>query len=173
MNELTTEIVIMDGINTLLLIVGIIILLIVGGISTFLYIKNKNRIRIWNEQIDINKNMLKNEILDKLEKLEEEFIDTATSYFLRLGLLESELSTEKQKNILSNYPKVISQPKLKWTDFTIINKEGILLNELIEEKVQDYVEKDSFTVKDSFNYFLLEKAEKQAQQIINEKEKNV
>ena len=173
MKELTTEIVIMDGINTLLLIVGIIILLIVGGISTFLYIKNKNRIRIWNEQIDINKNMLKNEILDKLEKLEEEFIDTATSYFLRLGLLESELSTEKQKNILSNYPKVISQPKLKWSDFTIINKEGILLNELIEEKVQDYVEKDSFTVKDSFNYFLLEKAEKQAQQIINEKEKNV
>ena len=163
MNELTTEtVVIIGGIGTLLVVASVIV-----------YLNNKNKIKRENEQIIRNNNIFKDKILDKLKQLEEEFMKIATSYYLRLGLLEHEFSSEKQKDILSNYPKVISQPKLKWSDFTIINEEGIILNELIEEKIQDYAEKDSYTVKDSFNYFLLEKAEKQAQQIINEKEKNV
>ena len=139
---------------------------LVAGAGAMYYLKNKNE----PKEININNNIVKAEISDKLKKLEEEFMQIATSYYLRLGLLKSELSTEKQKNILSEYPKVISQPNLKWNNFTIINEEGMLLNKLIEEKIQDYAEKDSYREKDAFNYLLLEKAEKRAQEIIIQRE---
>jgi len=154
--------------NKNIIIMSIVLLIV---LSVTLYLKYKNKIT--NKKIDIDNNVLKDEISKKLNKLEVDFMKIATAYYIRLKIMESEFSIDKEREILSKYPKVISQPSLNWDDFTIINEEGMILNELIEEKIQDYTEKNTYTEKDSFKYLLLEKAEKQAEEIINEKENNV
>ena len=157
-----------EFITTNSLVTGVVLTIsVIGGVYFF---TKKNIPKIDNKVVKYNK--LKDKILEKLIKLEENFIPRATSFYLRLGLLESKFSKKKQKEILLNldYPKVISEPKVEWNNFLIVNEEGNILNELLKERIKNYPDKDSYTIKASFNYMLLEKAEEKAKKIIKEKE---
>jgi len=148
-------------ITNMLTLVAIVLI----GVGGYTFIQ-KNKTKRENRVATLNNNKLKDEISDRLEELEKDFMDIATSYYLRLELLESDFSTKRQKEILSNYQKVLSEPKLKWNNFVIINKDGNILNKLIEDKIKDYTDRDRYMVKDAYNYMLLSKAEKRAKKII-------
>ena len=146
-------------------IIAIPIVVMAGAI---LYIK-QNRSK--NTEISINS---KKELINKkLTELELSFTNKAIGYYLNSLLFESTLSKKEQTELSDKYPTVLSLPRLEWGNFTIINEEGNILNELIKERIEEYDKKDKYTIEDSFRYLLLEKAKKEAEQIINEKENNV
>ena len=157
--------------STELLVAISILLLIIGSI---IYLKkNKNKKNIQDDRnrlIDLEKN-----IREKLEKLEIEFHKEAINYYLPTLLLDSNLSREEKKEFLKerNHIKVISLERIDWSDFTIIGEEGNIFEKILEEKIKNFHEKDDYFIKDAFKFMLLEKAKKETQQIINEKEKSV
>lgn len=150
-------------------IVGLIISILVIGGTVYL---SKNKFTKDVPEEDSNDN-LRQEISDKLKKLEESFTNEAISYYVRFLLLDSSMPDENKTKLLSKYKKVISLPEITWDNFSIIDEEGEMLNELLEEKLKDYKDKDKYTIRTSFNYFILEKSEKKAKEIIKSKEENV
>ena len=112
----------------------------------------------------------KTEISEKLEKLEKNFLEIATSYYLRLQLFDSKSSIEEQEIILEDCEEIIFLEKIKWNDFVIINEEGDILDKLLEEKIKNYSDKDKYMLQDAFNYMLIEEAKERAKEIIKEKE---
>jgi hypothetical protein len=150
-----------------MLITGTIITLILAEGGYYFFTKQKSP-KINTKENE--NNALKDEISKKLNILENDFLDIAKAYYLELRLLESDLSTEKQKEILKNYAEVLSEPKIEWNNFIIINEEGTLLNKLLEEKIKTYHDKDNYTTKASFNYMLLDQAKEEAKKIIKKEE---
>jgi len=143
-------------------IIAIPIVVMAGAI---LYIK-QNRSK--NTEISINS---KKELINKkLTELELSFTNKAIGYYLNSLLFESTLSKKEQTELSDKYPTVLSLPRLEWGNFTIINEEGNILNELIKERIEEYDKKDKYTIEDSFRYLLLEKAEKQAEKIVTKNE---
>jgi len=132
------------------------------------FFTTQNNPKIKNKSLEID--YYKTEILEKLKKLEESFLEIATSYYLRLQLFDSNFSREQQDKILADYEEILFLERIKWNDFIIINEEGDILDKLLEEKIEDYSDKDKYMVKDSFNYMLIEKAKERAKEIRKEKE---
>lgn len=146
-------------------------ILVIGGVIYYYYLsKNKSTKEVLEE---VSNNKLTQEISDKLIKLEESFTNEAISYYVRFLLLDSSMTDENKTKLLSKYKKVISLPRISWDNFSIIDEERKVLHDLLEEKVRDYEDKDKYTIRTSFNYFLLEKAEQEAKEIIKSKEENV
>lgn len=145
-------------------------ILVIGGVIYYYLSKNKSTKEVLEE---VSNNKLTQEISDKLIKLEESFTNEAISYYVRFLLLDSSMPDENKIKLLSKYKKVISLPRISWDNFSIINEEAEILKDLLEEKIKDYEDKDKYTTRTSFNYFLLEKAEQEAKKIIKTEEKNV
>jgi len=161
-----------SSVNVLLIISALVILGVII-IIFFLINKNKNSKNIQgddNRLINLEKN-----IREKIKKLEIEFHKKAINYYLPTLLLDTPLSREERKDFLKrhNHTKVISLERIDWSDFSITGEEGRILDKILEEKIQNFSEKDDFVIKDAFKFMLLEKAKKEAEQIIKEKEKNV
>jgi len=147
------------------IVIGISGLIVLGTIAI------KKNFKIEDKSIDYKK--LREEVLEKLKKLEDNFLKIATSYYLRLQLFDSKFSIEEQETILEDYEEVLFLEKIKWNEFVIINEEGDILDKLLEEKIEDYSDKDKYMLQDAFNYMLIEEAKDRANKIIKEKEKDV
>ena len=144
------------------IVIGISGLIVLGTIAI------KKNFKIEDKSIDYKK--LREEVLEKLKKLEDNFLKIATSYYLRLQLFDSKFSIEEQETILEDYEEVLFLEKIKWNEFVIINEEGDILDKLLEEKIKNYSDKDKYMLQDSFNYMLIEEAKERAKEIIKEKE---
>lgn len=171
-NVTAIDMTISSGVPTTEILVVVSILLLVGTIIYRTKNRNKNTQNIEENNRLIN---LKKNIREKIEKVEIEFYQKAINYYLPTLLLDTSLSREERKAFLKecNHVKVISLERIDWSDFSITGEEGNILDDILEEKTKNFSEKNDFTIKDAFKFMLLEKAEKEAQKIINEKEKNV
>lgn len=149
----------------------ILILIVLLGIVWFIYnsYKKKSKIKTDVKKLDTN---LINNIEKKLEVLEKDFEQEAVSYYLYNLLSQTDIEYDKQQELLNNYlykgKQVYSTPIINWDNFTIINEEGRVLDEIIAEKVENFSKKDKYTLKDSYKFYLLEKAKNKVKNIIDD-----
>ena len=156
--------------SSLILIIGLILLLLVGTLITINNVKKSlDKKKLLKDEAE-QKKQLKEKIQQKIIDLKREFKEEAIAYSLRGLLLDSSLSREDKKELLQSYDKVLSQPRIKWDNFTITGEEGNILDEILNEKIKDFAHKKDYTIKDAFKFMLLEEAKEEAMKIIEEEE---
>lgn len=150
-------------------------IIVASGVAGY-FIYQKQREKKAFQAEEKRKKECKSKVQTKLLTLEEDFQNKAIAYYLPILVLESILSREEQRQLIANHlyrnQEVLAMPRIDWDEFVIVGEEGRMLDVLLEEKVDNYKEKNQYTPKDAYKNFLLENAQKEALKIIQEEEAN-